>query len=227
MPTERMPTERIAAKRAALRLRIIEAALKAFSAQGFENTRITDIAEQLQMTGPALYHYFSTKDQLLFACLDQILDQLLGDATGASGGPGSARERLANVVRTQVETELKYGSTAPLINAHLYGPQYLTEMVAEDKQEYLRRKQRTLIQIYRGLIGEGIEAGDFAPADVKIAAFNVLAIIQYSGVWYRPKKGRKSADVIEAQVDAVMSLLGAKRAAATATRRVKSAGGSK
>jgi hypothetical protein len=38
----------------------------------------------------------------------------------------------------------------------------------------------------------------------------VLAIIQYSGVWYRPKKGRKAVDTLEAQVAAVLRLLGAK-----------------
>ncbi|MCX7172655.1 MAG: TetR/AcrR family transcriptional regulator [Proteobacteria bacterium] len=213
-----MASERITAKRAALRLRIIEVALKAFSTQGFDNTTITDVAEQLQMTGPALYHYFATKDQLLFACLDQILDQLLADATSATSGSFPAKERLANVVRTQVAIELKYGSTAPLINAHLYGPQYLTQMVAEDQQELLRRKQRSLIQIYRNLIEEGIKTGDFAAADVKIAAFNVLAIIQYSSVWYRPRKGRKALDVIEAQVAAVMNLLGANSAKTVAPR---------
>lgn len=207
-----MSSERVTAKRAALRLRIIAVALKTFAAQGFENTKMTDIAEQLQMTGPALYHYFGTKNELLFACLNQILDHLLADATRASTGTGPVEERLANVVRTQVAIELRYESTAPLINAHLYGPRYLTQMVDESKQELLRSKQRSLVQIYRTLIAEGIASGVFFPADVKIAAFNVLAIIQYSGVWYRPRKGRRSQDVTEAQVDAVMNLLGAARA---------------
>jgi AcrR family transcriptional regulator len=207
-----MATERITAKRAALRLRIIDVALKAFAAQGFENTKTADIADQLQMTGPALYHYFTTKNELLFACLSQIMDQLLASATSAtsaSTGTAGPRERLASVVRTQVAIELKYGSTAPLINAHLYGPKYLTQMVEEGNQALLQQKQRALVYIYRNLIAEGIDAGDFVPGDIKIAAFNVLAIIQYSGVWYRPKKGRKSLDVIEAQVGAVMNLLGA------------------
>ena len=79
-----MATERITAKRAALRHRIIDVALKAFAAQGFENTKTADIADQLQMTGPALYHYFATKNELLFACLSQIMDQLLASATSAS-----------------------------------------------------------------------------------------------------------------------------------------------
>lgn len=204
-----MATERITVKRAALRLRIIDVALKAFAAQGFENTKTADIADQLQMTGPALYHYFATKNELLFACLNQIMDQLLASATSASTGAAGPRERLASVVRTQVAIELKYGSTAPLINAHLYGPKYLTQMVEEGNQALLQQKQRALVYIYRNLIAEGIDAGDFVPGDIKIAAFNVLAIIQYSGVWYRPKKGRKSLDVIEAQVGAVMNMLGA------------------
>ena len=204
-----MATERITVKRAALRLRIIDVALKAFAAQGFQNTKTADIADQLQMTGPALYNYFATKNELLFACLNQIMDQLLASATSASTGAAGPRERLASVVRTQVAIELKYGSTAPLINAHLYGPKYLTQMVDEGNQALLQQKQRALVYIYRNLIAEGIDAGDFVPGDIKIAAFNVLAIIQYSGVWYRPKKGRKSLDVIEAQVGAVMNMLGA------------------
>ena len=71
-----MASERIAAKRAALRARIVDAALEAFAARGFEATTTADIADRLQMTGPSLYHYFRTKDELLFACIEQVLQQL-------------------------------------------------------------------------------------------------------------------------------------------------------
>lgn len=207
-----MASEHITAKRAALRQRIIAAALEAFTARGFEATTMTDVADKLQMTGPALYHYFTTKEQLLHACLDQLLDQLLADVAQAAARPGTPRERMDAVVRAQVATELRYGSAAPLINAHLYGPQYLTDMLDDTHREGLRDKQRALLQIYRGLIDEGIAAGEFAPGNTAIAAFNVLAVIQYSGVWYRPAKGRRMADTIETQVATVARLLGATRA---------------
>ncbi len=205
-----MASERIAAKRAALRGRIIEVALKAFAARGFEATTMTGIADQLQMTGPALYHYFATKDQLLYACVDQLLDQLLADVGKAAAGDGPPRQRMAEVVRTQVAMELKHGSAAPLVNAHLYGPQYLTDMLGAEHREALRSKQRSLVQLYRTLITQGVAAGEFQVDNTAVAAFNVLAIIQYSGVWYRPKKGRKAVDTLEAQVAAVLRLLGAK-----------------
>ena len=219
-----MASERIANKRAALRQRVIEVALKAFAARGFESTTMTDIAEQLDMTGPALYHYFATKDALLFACLDHTMDQLCADIGAAADSPGDAVDRLGAVVRQQVEFELRHGSAAPLVNAHLYGPRYLTEVFDDAQRETLRLKQREVVLAYRRLIDEGVAAGLFRPVDTAIAAFNVLAIVQYSGVWYRPRRGRRVADVTQAQVDSVLALLGAStpldgRPASTPSRR--------
>ena len=82
--------------------------------------------------------------------------------------------------------ELGEVSAASLINAHLYGPQYLMRMFNSEQQEALRLKQRALLQLYRGLSEEGVANKAFAPCNATIAAFNVLAIIQDSGVWYRP-----------------------------------------
>lgn len=218
-----MASERIAAKRAALRQRIIEAALKAFATRGFEATTTADIADALKMTGPALYHYFRTKDELLFACVEHTLEQLHTELSAAAGGEGPVRERMANVVRSQLKTELRDGSAAPLINAHLYGPQHLTEALQAERRETLRVRQRALVQVYRDLIAEGVASGEFVVANPVVAAFNVLAVIQYFGVWYRPRKGQRLADLIEAQVAAALQLLGvppvATPAAAPKTRR--------
>lgn len=202
-----MASERIVAKRAALRERIVEVALRDFAAQGFETTTMTGIADRLQMTGPALYYYFSTKEELLFACLDQVLDKLLSDLRDAAKGQGSPAGRMTDAVKRQVVMELGEGSAASLINAHLYGPQYLKRMFSAEQQEALRLKQRALLQVYRGLIEDGIADKVFAPCDATIAAFNVLALVQYSGVWHRPGAGRKPVDVPQVQAQAVLRML--------------------
>lgn len=203
-----MASERIAAKRAALRRRIIEAALKAFAARGFEATTTADIADALQMTGPAIYHYFRTKDELLFACVEHVLEQLHAEIAAAAAGGGTPRERMTRVVRAQMRIELKQGSAAPLVNAHLYGPKYLTDMLTTAQREALRLRQRALVQVFRDLIAEGVATGEFVVHSPVVAAFNVLAVIQYSSVWYRPRKGQSVSDLIEGQVDAALRLLG-------------------
>ncbi len=203
-----MASERIEAKRAATRSRIVTVALRTFVAKGFEATTNSDIADQLQMTGPSLYYYFPTKDAMLFACMEQVLDQLIEALGKAADVPGSAVDQLAAMVRSQVQVELKQGSAAPLINAHLYGPEHLTALLSEQQREVLRQKQRVLIAMYRDRIGVATEQGLMDPGNPSLATFNVLAIIQYSSVWYRPKRGRKLADVVDAQVQAVLKLLG-------------------
>lgn len=203
-----MASERINAKRAALRHRIIQAAVEAFAARGFEATTNSDIADALQMTGPALYHYFRTKEELLFACMEYILDQLHADIVAAAASAGTVRERMARVARAQLKVELGSAGAASLVNAHLYGPQYLTQVLSPERQDTLRVRQRALVQVFRDLIDEGVASGEFSVADTRVAAFNVLAVIQYSGVWYRPRKGQRLADLIDAQTAAALQLLG-------------------
>ena len=203
-----MASERITAKRAALRNRIIAVALEAFSTRGFEATTTVEIADTLQMTGPSLYHYFGTKEELLYACMDFILEQLYADLSAAAASEGTAQERMVRVVRAQLKIELGSGGAASLVNAHLYGPRYLTQVLLPEHSEALRERQRTVVKVFRDLISEGAASGEFAVADARIAAFNVLAVLQYSGVWHRPRKGLRLADLMDLQVTAALQLLG-------------------
>lgn len=218
-----MVSERVSAKRAALRQRIIEVALEAFSSRGFEATTTADIADTLQMTGPSLYHYFRTKEELFFACMDHILEQLHASVTKAAAGKGTVRERMARVLQAQLKVELGSGGAASLVNAHLYGPQYLTQVLSPERREALRLRQRALVQVFRELIDEGVASGEFVVANTRVTTFNVLAVLQYSSVWYRPKQGLRLSDLMEAQVAAAMQLLGvpvaAPKAASPARKR--------
>ena len=203
-----MHSERVTAKRAALRLRIIKVALEAFAARGFEATTTVAIADSLHMTGPALYHYFQTKEELLFACMDHILQELHSTLSTIASGSGHPGARIADVVRAQLKVELKIGGVAQLINAHLYGPSYLIEVLSPVRRNALRLRQRALVEIFRELIAEGVQAQEFDVSDVRVAAFNVLALIQYTSVWYRPRRGRPLSVVLDAQVAEVLKLLG-------------------
>ncbi len=203
-----MASERIAAKRAALRKRIIAVALDAFSARGFDATTTVEIADTLQMTGPSLYHYFGTKEELLYACMDFILEKLHTDLSAAAAHKGTAQERMVHVIRAQLKVELGSGGAASLVNAHLYGPRYLTQVLLPEHSEALRERQRALLKIFRDLISDGAASGEFEVDDTRIAAFNILALLQYSGVWHRPRKGLKLADLMDLQVAAALQLLG-------------------
>jgi AcrR family transcriptional regulator len=79
-------------KKARLRQQIIETAIKLFRKQGYENTRIDDIVNILEISQPTFFRYFPSKDAVLrdigkrgFACIvEHFKSELSNEAdTGA------------------------------------------------------------------------------------------------------------------------------------------------
>lgn len=72
---------------------ILEVALTAFSARGYHNTSMNDIAEAMSLTKPVLYQYFDSKRSLYLELLHHVGAQLVSDVTNAVSGSSDPREQ--------------------------------------------------------------------------------------------------------------------------------------
>jgi AcrR family transcriptional regulator len=78
-------------KKARLRQQIIETAVRLFRKHGYENTRIEDIVQVLEISQPTFFRYFPSKDAVLrevgrrgFACQSEKLEsEMASNATTA------------------------------------------------------------------------------------------------------------------------------------------------
>jgi AcrR family transcriptional regulator len=78
-------------KKARLRQQIIDTAIRLFRKNGYENTRIDDIVQALEISQPTFFRYFPTKDAVLrdvglrgIECIaEQIRSELASDASTA------------------------------------------------------------------------------------------------------------------------------------------------
>jgi len=59
-------------RKQAIRLRIIEAAIRLFEARGFEATTLEEICEQAAVSRPTFYTYFGTKQDLINALAEKL-----------------------------------------------------------------------------------------------------------------------------------------------------------
>ncbi len=73
-------------KKARRRQQIIDTSIKLFRKRGFENTRIDDIVQVLEISQPTFFRYFSSKDGVL---------REVGERGFACKGTGCARSCLA------------------------------------------------------------------------------------------------------------------------------------
>jgi AcrR family transcriptional regulator len=77
---------------------LIDAATRLFSERGFTDTGIDEIGAAVGITGPAVYRYFASKEDLLVAVLDRAVQHAEGLAEAARAGATSPEHALEQLV---------------------------------------------------------------------------------------------------------------------------------
>jgi AcrR family transcriptional regulator len=156
---------------------VVLTAARAFRARGYHNTSLDDIASELNVTKPTVYHYVANKEQLLFECFRTGLNQIMEGFEEIRDSTGNARERLAHVVTRYAEA---------------IGSDFGWCMVQAENQDLspgMSSKIKALkSEIDRGLrrlIKEGALDGSIRKCDAKMAAFALAGALNWIAYWYR------------------------------------------
>jgi AcrR family transcriptional regulator len=151
------------------RRQILDAAVRVFARKGFHTSRVGDIAEEAGVAHGLLYHYFSSKDEVLETVFRENWAVLLEriHAVEESGEP--AREQLRHVA-------------AILLRTWLHEPDVVRVLVREiarspEVQERIGELVKPLGSIRR-MIERGQKAGELR-SDVDPA---LAAIVFYGGI---------------------------------------------
>jgi TetR/AcrR family transcriptional regulator len=159
------------------RVAILRSAARAFSRRGYHGTSMDDIAAELLMTKGALYYYFQDKEDILFACHDYSLDQVLENLLTVESSDGPPAEKLRALIFAHVMVMLDaLQGSAMALDFNALGPETYPKIVA--KRDRFERGMRKLIR-------DGIEDGSFQETDERLAAFMILGSINWITKWYR------------------------------------------
>ena len=151
-----------------------------------------EIAADAGITIATLYFHCATKEQLLFDVLDRAMYRLsvAVDAALASAGARWS-DRLAAAIKVHVSFCARGDYGATISTSELRG------LTGELRERHIATRDR-YEQQFRDLIAGGIDAKEFAPADVALIAAGILSIGLGVGRWYRPD-GRLTTDEIAAE----------------------------
>ncbi len=175
---------------------ILAEALRVFAERGLESTGIKEIATSLGLTHPALYHYFPSKEQLVYEAVEMaIMDEIAAMEKAIDNLPSHPALQLYALARAQVFYELDGRAYVPFVNAFLYGPLRNAAKLSDEQREDILNLQRRIVDIYRDVIAAGQKSGEFAAGSPTVAAFGVLGILSYTVFWFRPG-GQLSADAV-------------------------------
>jgi AcrR family transcriptional regulator len=174
--------------------RLVAVATRLFAAQGYEATSVQQIVEAAGVTKGALYHHFTSKDDLLYEVYHRVLAYQMRRLEEIANGPGDAAQRLTAVVADVIATSI--ANLDQLIV--FFRSQHL---LPQEQQATVRAERRRYHLRVRRLVEEGQRSGVLTrdvPAD--LAVHFVYGAINQIGTWYH-EGGPLTADEVATHFD--------------------------
>src|SRR5713101_7114622 len=115
------------------RSQVVAKAAELFDAVGYHNTGVADIAAAAGISKPTLYHYFASKDEILFWIHEEYMDELIARQDKRTGISISPSACLLELMADMLEmTETRPG--VRVFHEHL-------RELREDQQQLVREKR--------------------------------------------------------------------------------------
>ncbi|MBA3743568.1 TetR/AcrR family transcriptional regulator [Sporichthya sp.] len=159
---------------------VVEAAIKVFYEKGYAASTIQDVADVVGVLKGSLYHYISSKEDLLFRILQESHEQTRELMTEISELDVAPLERLQSYLE---RTYLWYLAHPERVSVYFNQQHHLT---GENRGE-MRVQMREYEHYLRELLAEAKGAGGLrADLDLKLASFFLLGALNSLPSWYRP-----------------------------------------
>ncbi|TMV07555.1 TetR/AcrR family transcriptional regulator [Ruegeria sediminis] len=159
------------------RAQILKSAARVFAREGFDRASMTQLARECGISKANIYHYYDSKDAILFDILETYLRELRDLICGIEFDGVGAAERLHRVV---AEILLAYQGVDDEHRVQTSGMSALPE----DQQRLLRRYQRDMVEFVSRIISENApEVFDGDPAKLRSATMSVFGMLNWYYMW--------------------------------------------
>ena len=183
-------------KSALTRVRILDAAARVLSANGYAGLRLTDVAAEAEIQAPAIYYYYASRDELIeevmWAGIADMCDHVAAALTALpDGAPPLERLLVAAEAHLRHALQISDYTTASIRNAGQV-PLSIRKRQIQEEERYG--------EVWRRLINELAREGRLRPdLDLYIAQMLVLGALNWAVEWWNPRRGSLEAVVANAQ----------------------------
>jgi TetR/AcrR family fatty acid metabolism transcriptional regulator len=152
------------------REQILQAAVRVFAAQGYEASRVADVAGEAGVAYGLVYHYFGSKDAVLEAVFREAWGRLLGAVAVAEQTGEDAAEQVELVVKIVLRAWRDDPDLVRLLVREITRSPHIQDELDEIGQAFA---------ILQRIVVRGQEAGTFRPdVDAQVAAWMLYGALE-------------------------------------------------
>lgn len=160
---------------------LIRVAARLFSRRGFAGTSMATIAEETGIQKASLYHWFASKEDLLFQVLSGAVDALVVDARAVALNPSLD---FATKLRQMVALHANYTVSHRDVMLVFYGE---AKWLTGERGRQIRDVRRSYHQIYVDLFREARASGAIVVEEKVVPVYinSLFAMANELSQWYR------------------------------------------
>ena len=174
---------------APIQARLLTVATELFAEKGFDATSVQEVVERARVTKGALYHYFDSKQDLLYEIYHSIISVQLADLERILAAAGPPGQTLRAIIVNLVETTAARADQAMVFGREMH-------RLDQVRMDAVRADRRRYHDLVRDVVARAQAAGDFAAvADADTVTLVVFGVINQLPVWYRPRGAKTPAQL--------------------------------
>jgi len=174
---------------------VVLGAAHVFAERGYDQTSVPELAEALGLATGSLYHYFGSKEQLLRAICDQLMDPLLEQAEALLAEPREPAEQLRALVRLWVEHVVAHRDHMLVFQQE----RHVIESGAAWRG--VRASRKAFERLVEDALARCRPARPDTDSDPRLALSALLGMVNHTAQWYRPRGRLSAAAIADGYVD--------------------------
>jgi TetR/AcrR family transcriptional regulator, cholesterol catabolism regulator len=158
---------------------IIDVSAHVFARQGYHATGIMELCAANDLGKGALYHYIGSKEELLAAIHDRVMDEVMLGADRVAETGGRPSRQLAMLGDELLDVIHRYPD-------HVWVFLHEFPALTGERAEQFRKRRREYERRVEDVVRAGVASGEFRDVDPWLTARAWLGVHNYTYLWLKP-----------------------------------------
>lgn len=155
-------------------------ATKLFASRGFDGTPVRKIAEEAGLSVAGMFHYFSSKEEILFDIMIIFLDEGLRKLKRICESDKDPVEKLEEVCKFFAEYFAGHQDQLRILSSE-------GKALTLEHRQTFKDRQRQYVDLIRRLLEDLVRKGIAKEIDPTVMAFLFFGMVLWTSQWYSPQ----------------------------------------
>jgi AcrR family transcriptional regulator len=176
---------------------IIDTSAKVFARRGYHATGIMELCAANELGKGALYHYIDSKEELLAAIHDRVMDEVMLGADRAAVAGGTPSQQLTMLGEELLDVIHRYPD-------HVWVFLHEFPALTGERATQFRQRRRSYERRVEAVLQDGVASGEFRDVQPRLTAMAWLGMHNYTYLWLKPGGALSARDVAKPFADIFM-----------------------